>query len=406
MKGKVTPLDPATILHVDMDAFYAAVEVLDFPELRGKPVIVGSPPDRRGVVSTASYEARKFGVRSAMPSRTAGKLCPQGVFQPVRMARYAEVSRQVMGLIESFTPAYEQVSVDEAFMDVGGVLRRWKSGRAVAEALKRRIREEIGLSCSLGVAPNKFLAKLASDLRKPDGLTEVPTQPEAIAQFLAPLPLSRIWGVGKVTEARLREFGLRTMGDLQRLGVAGLQPLVGAASANHMVELAFGRDDRAVVTETIAKSISTETTFDEDCEDPAVVRQTLVEQVEEVGARLREDGRTARTGHLKLRYEDFTTLTRQLSLEPPTQADAELIRCATHLLEREQVKRPVRLIGFGVSGFSADEDPAPRQLDIFPADPGRVRQAALDRALDGVRKKYGRAALRHASALPAPTKQH
>lgn len=406
MEGKDSTYEPASILHVDMDAFYAAVEVLDYPELKGKPVIVGSPPDRRGVVSTASYEARTFGVRSAMPSRTAGKLCPQGVFRPVRMARYAEVSRQVMGIIESFTPVYEQVSVDEAFLDVRGVLRRWKSGRAVAEALKLRIRKDVGLSCSLGVAPNKFLAKLASDLNKPDGLTEVPVQPDAIAKFLAPLPLNRIWGVGKVTEARLREFGLRTMGDLQRLGVPGLRSLVGEASATHMVELAFGRDDRPVVTEYTAKSISSESTFDEDCEDIAVVRQTLVELVEEVGERLREDGRTARTGHLKLRYEDFTTLTRQLPLEPPTQADADLIHCAARLLDREQVKRPVRLVGFGVSGFSGEDEEQPRQLDIFPADPGRLRQAALDRALDSVRKKYGRAALRHASSLPQGSKQH
>ncbi len=400
MKGKAPSPPIATILHLDMDAFYAAVEVLDFPELRGKPVIVGSPPDRRGVVSTASYEARTYGVRSAMPSRTAGKLCPQGIFRPVRMERYAEVSRQVMDVIESFTPVVEQVSVDEAFMDVRGVLRRWKTGRAVAEALKAAIRDQLGLSCSLGVAPNKFLAKLASDLQKPDGLTEVPVTPAAITRFLAPLPLGRIWGVGKVTEARLREFGLRTMGDVQRMGVAGLRPIVGDHAAEHMVELAFGRDERSVEREGVVKSISSEVTFDEDCTEAEVIRQTLVQLVEEVGSRLREDGRTARTGHLKLRYEDFSTLTRQAALRPATASDLDLIQCAVRLLEKERVNRPVRLIGFGVSGFHDDETARSRQLDIFPADPGVLRQAALDRAADALRKQYGRSVLRRASALP------
>lgn len=400
MEGKASPV--AAILHVDMDAFYAAVEVRDNPALAGKPVIVGSPPDRRGVVSTASYEARKFGVRSAMPSRTAGKLCPQGIFLPVRMARYAEVSRQIMQIIESFTPVYEQVSVDEAFLDVRGVLRKWKTGRAVAEALKARIRTVTGLTCSLGVAPNKFLAKLASDLQKPDGLTEVPTEPAAIARFLAPLPVGRIWGVGKVTEARLREFGLRTMGDVQRLGEAGLRPLVGEAGARHMAELAYGRDERTVETESIAKSISAETTFDEDCTDAEVVRQVLVDLVEEVGARLREDGRPARTGHLKLRYGDFSTLTRQAPLAPPTVSDADLIRCAVRLLEKENLSRPVRLVGFGVSGLVAAGPAGPEQLDIFPAEPGDPRQAALDRTLDRLRKQYGRHAVQRASTLPRP----
>ncbi len=389
----------ATILHLDMDAFYAAVEVLDHPEWRGKPVIVGSPPDRRGVVSTASYEARKFGVRSAMPSRTAGRLCPQGVFVPVRMARYAEVSRQVMAIIESFTPFYEQVSVDEAFLDISGVLRRWKTGRAVAVALRARIREEIGLTCSVGVATNKFLAKLASDLQKPDGLSEVPLGDDAITAFLAPMPVSRIWGVGKVTEAHCRAFGLRTIGDVQRLGLPGLVPVVGETMARHMVALAHGRDGRVVVTEYEAKSISNETTFAVDCPDPAIVRQTLVQLVEEVGGRLRADGRLARTGHLKLRYEDFSTLTRQRALAPPTHADHDLIACAVGLFDREAVARPVRLIGFGVSGFDDDPADALQPLLVFGEEPGDRRQDALDRAADALRRRYGRASLRRASAL-------
>jgi DNA polymerase-4 len=388
------------ILHIDMDAFYAAVELLDHPELKGRPVVVGSPPDKRGVVSTASYEARRFGIRSAMPSRTAGRLCPHAVFLPVRMDRYLEVSAQVMTIVESFTPVFEQISVDEAFLDVAGVLRRWKTGRAVAVALKARIRGEVGLTASVGVAPNKFLAKLASDLRKPDGLLVAPDEPQAIAEFLAPLPVSRIWGVGKVTEARLLECGIRTIGDVQRLGPETLASYVGATLAGHMVELAWGRDERAVVTEYEAKSISSETTFDEDCRDPAVVRQTLVEQVELVGHRLRADGRRARIGHLRLRFEDFSTITRQMRLPQPTHADRDLVQCAVALFEREKVSRPVRLVGFGTSGFEeGDARQGELALGPFESAPEPAKVERLDEAVDSVRARFGTAAVRRGSAL-------
>lgn len=388
------------ILHIDMDAFYAAVELLDHPELRGKPVVIGSPPDKRGVVSTASYEARAFGIRSAMPSRTAGKLCPHAVFLPVRMARYLEVSEQVMAIIESFTPIHEQLSVDEAFLDVTGVLRRWKSGEAVARALKRCIREKLGLTASVGVAPNKFLAKLASDLKKPDGLFVVPDDPDEIAAFLAPLPVGRIWGVGKVTEKRLHECGLRTFGDVQRIAREALVTCVGAAMADHMQALAWGRDDRPVVTEYQAKSISSELTFDEDCTDPAVVRQTLVEQVEQVGRRLRRDGRSARVGHIRIRYEDFSTITRQQQFARPTHADRELVRCAVDLWERERAARPVRLIGFGVTGFD-DTEPAQGELNLgpFTREPDVRKVERLDSAADALRRRFGSAALKRGSAL-------
>lgn len=388
-----------TILHLDMDAFYAAVEVLDFPELAGKPVIVGSPPDRRGVVSTASYEARAFGVRSAMPSRTAGKLCPQGVFRPVRMDRYAEVSRQVMAIVESFTPIVEQVSVDEAFLDVSGVMRRWTDSVELARSLKREIRAKTGLTCSVGVAPNKFLAKLSSDLKKPDGLCVAPTEPAAIAGFLAPLPVSRIWGVGKVTEEHLRGFGIRLIADVQRLAPSALASMVGEHLAAHIGELAFGRDARAVETETEAKSLSSETTFDEDCEDAAVVRQVLIEQAEHVGWRLRRHGFRARQGHLKIRYGDFSMLTRQMPLARPTHANQPLVRCALALLDRVPRDRAVRLIGFGASGF-AEEDSGQLWLgDVFERDPGDAKLERLDEAVDLVRGKFGDSALRRASTL-------
>lgn len=389
-----------SILHIDMDAFYAAVELLDHPELRGQPVVVGSPPDKRGVVSTASYEARQYGIRSAMPSRTAGRLCPHAVFLPVRMDRYLEVSEQVMAVIESFTPVYEQISVDEAFLDLAGVLRRWKTGRALAVALKARIRDELKLTASVGVAPNKFLAKLASDLKKPDGLLVAPDEPEAIAAFLAPLPVSRIWGVGKVTEARLLECGIRTIADVQRLRPDTLAGYVGESLAAHMIELAWGRDDRAVVTEYEAKSISSETTFDEDCRDPEVVRQTLIEQVEHVGHRLRAEDKRARIGHLRLRFEDFTTITRQMRLPRPTHADRDLVQCAAELFSREKVKRPVRLVGFGTSGFGeGDERQGELALGPFEREPEPAKVDRLDQAVDRLREKFGRAAVRRGSAI-------
>lgn len=390
------------ILHIDMDAFYAAVEILDNPSLRGQPVVVGPPPTRRGVVFTASYEARKYGVRSAMPSRTAGRLCPQAIFVPARMERYREVSEQVMAIIESFTPVYEQLSVDEAFIDVSGVLRRWKTGRAVAVALKKRMRSELGLTASVGVAPNKFLAKLGSDLRKPDGLVVIPDDQKAIAELLAPMPVSRLWGVGKVTEARLRECGIRSIRDVQRLRVETLASFIGKSSAEHIYELAWGRDAREVITEALAKSISSETTFDEDCDDAEVVRQTLIGEVENVGRRLRSDGRKARVGHIRVRFEDFTTITRQKPFQKPTRTDRDLINCASDLWARIKMDAPIRLIGFGVSGFD-DEEEGPRQGELpfgpFEQEPEPKRVERLDRAVDTLREQFGTSAVRRGSTL-------
>jgi DNA polymerase IV len=381
-----------------MDAFFAAIEVLDNPGLRGKPVIVGAPPDRRGVVSTASYEARAFGVRSAMPSRTAAKLCPQGVFVPVRMKRYQEVSEQVMDILEGFTPLVEQVSVDEAFLDVGGALRLWKDPVQIARLMKRRIRNDVGLTASVGVAPNKFLAKLGSDMQKPDGLTVLPEEPRAIAAFLAPLPVSRMWGVGRVTEERLRMAGMATFGDLQRARPETLRALVGDAFAGHVLPLAFGRDDRPVVTEYEAKSISSETTFDEDCSDPVVVRQSLIEMTEHVGARLRRADRRAAVGQIKVRFADFKTVSRQAPLVPPTHADRSLLRCALALLERLDIKTPVRLVGFGATGLGDISERPEKLLFETASDVAARRDERLDAAVDSVRRRYGRKALQRGSA--------
>ncbi len=395
-----------TILHLDMDAFFAAIEQLDHPEWRGKPLVVGSPPDQRGVVATASYEARVFGVHSAMPSRTAGRLCPHAIFAPPRMERYEEVSGQVMGIIGEFTPLVEQVSVDEAFMDVRGALRIWPDPIELARELKRRIRERLKITGSVGVAPNKYLAKVASDLRKPDGLTVVPVEPDAIIRFLAPLPATKIWGVGKVAGGRLEERGIRTIGQVQALSERELEGLFGRSMARHVWELSRGIDDRAVETGWDEKSISGEYTFDVDCRSLPAVRQVLLEQVERVGARLREAGKAARTAQIKVRFGDFSTITRQAPLPGPTDADRALMDCAFRLFERERIARPVRLIGFGVSNLASAAAPAApaAQAELFgemdPA-PGRARDQRLDRAVDRLRQAFGRNAVRR-GAWQAP----
>lgn len=390
-----------TILHVDMDAFFAAIEVLDHPEWKGKPLVVGSPPDKRGVVSTCSYEARKFGIHSAMPSRTAGKLCPHAIFVEPRMSRYAEISGRIMTLFEEFTPLVEPLSLDEAFLDVSGALHIWGDAVAIARELKARIRTQIGLTASVGVAPNKFLAKMASDMNKPDGLTIVPvTEPEIMA-FLAPMPVSKMWGVGKVSGARLEKEGIRTIGQLQTLSPAGMEALFGRTGARDMEELVRGRDDRAVITHWEEKSISNEHTFDADEGDFSRVRQRLLELVEEVGGRLRGIGKLARTAQIKVRYSDFSTITRQMSFQAALDCDRELIQCAFTLFDRERIGRPVRLIGFGVHNLVTPEQAAPVQRDLFAntaSAPVDARNKKLDQAVDSLRKAFGSQAIKRGAS--------
>lgn len=397
------------ILHVDMDAFYAAIEVLDHPEYRGKPVVVGAPPARRGVVSTCSYEARKYGIHSAMPSRTAGKLCPHAIFVAPRMERYEEISARIMQVFESFTPLVEPLSLDEAFLDVRGALHLWPGAVAIARELKQRIQTEIGLTASVGVAPNKFLAKVASDLRKPDGLVVTPVDEREIMEFLSPLPVSKVWGIGKVADAHLAKAGLRTVGQLQRLTITELERLFGSRSAGQGVwDLVRGRDERPVATHWEEKSISGETTFDEDCQDRDAVRQTLLEQVERVGARLRKAGKLARTAQIKVRLDDFTTITRQCALAIPGDSDRVLLEAAFRLFDRETPGRPVRLIGFGVSNLlAADAMAKPVQPVLFPemeagAGPGHRRNQRLDSAVDALRGAFGTHAIKRGKWKPEP----
>ncbi|MGA1194555.1 MAG: DNA polymerase IV [Kiritimatiellia bacterium] len=389
-----------TIFHIDMDAFFAAVEVLDHPQWAGKPLVVGSPPDRRGVVSTASYEARKFGIHSAMPSRTAHRLCPHAIFAPVRMARYLDVSEQVMRVLGSFTPEMEQLSVDEAFLDTAGVMHRWKSPEALGRAIKDAMRKKTGLTASVGIATNKFLAKLASDLEKPDGLTILPEGEQEILAFLAPLPVSKIWGVGKVTEKLLHQAGFRTIGDVQGVSLSTLVPVVGGALAEHIHLLARGLDERKVSTERDTKSISAENTFDEDVRDNALLRMQLIELVEQVGRRLRASGYHASTIQIKIRFDDFQTITRRQTLPRPVCSDRRLLDSATTLFQQQKIAQPVRLIGFGVSGLS-EEGGAEPQLQLFEDPEARreERDARLDRVMDTIRERMGEQAVRRGSRL-------
>ena len=381
------------ILHVDMDAFFAAIEQRDHPELKGCPVIVGAPPDKRGVVSTASYEARRFGVHSAMPSRTAFNLCPQGIFRPVRMKHYTEVSAQLMQLFRKVTPIVEPVSVDEAFLDVTGVLKFWPDPVALARHVKQQIRHELGLTASVGIAGNKFLAKMASDFDKPDGLTVVPMDSDGIRTFLAPLPVTHIWGVGPKTGDQLAKFGIRKISQIQAKSISDMAALLGPTLGCHIWQLARGRDDRPVVAEKREeKSISNEETFLEDCQDGQVVRQTLITLVEKVGRRLRHARKLAGVGQIKLRFGDFRTITRQRSFPQPVCSDRDLLGSALALYDREKISQPIRLIGFGVSGLvSADHAGKGTQLLLFeePVSEEVKRNDELDNAVDRLREKYG-----------------
>jgi len=380
---------PRAIIHVDMDAFYASVEVMDNPALAGKPVIVGGTPETRGVVAAASYEARKYGVHSAMSSHRAHKLCPHGVFILPRMSRYVEISREIRHIFEAFTPLIEPISIDEAFLDVTASQALFGSAPDIGRAIKRRIRDEIGLVASIGVAPNKFLAKLASDLEKPDGFVVI-TQEEAEAR-LAPLPVSRLWGVGKKTEAGLTAAGIHTIGDVVRADHARLERLVGSY-APHMQELARGLDDRDVVPDAEAKSIGAENTFPRDIGDAQALRAELDLLSERVAERARDERMVGHTVNLKARYADFTTVTRAITLPAPT-AESVVIRGAARLLlegRLEREGRALRLLGVSLSNLShADEASG----DLFDT-PRTTRNRTLDNVMDGLRRRFGAGAVR------------
>jgi DNA polymerase-4 len=380
------------ILHADMDAFYAAIEQRDRPELRGRPVIVGGE-GRRGVVATASYEARRFGVRSAMPGGRARALCPDGIFVAPRMDVYAAVSAQVFDIFERYTPLVEPLSLDEAFLDVTGCEALFGDGAAIAARIRADVRKETALTVSVGVATTKYVAKVASDLRKPDGLVVVPAGGERA--FLEPLPVGRLWGAGPVTQERLKQAGIATIGDVARLPRERLLALVGEAGAEHYHALANGIDPRTVEPDRDAKSISHETTFDEDVRDDETIRRVLVELSEAVGRRLRRHGIRGEVVRLKLRYPPFETHTRQKKLAAPTDDDLAIFRTAKALLDAARAPgRPVRLLGVGVAGLL--EGPQPRQGFLFEEPRVAAKSRDVLRAMDAIRDKFGDDAIGHA----------
>ncbi|HRA65317.1 MAG TPA: DNA polymerase IV [Caldilinea sp.] len=382
------------IIHLDLDAFFCAVEELRDPTLRGKPFAVGGQPESRGVVASCSYAARRFGVHSALPMGQALRLCPTLLIVPVRHSEYAAASRRVMAILHTLTPRVEQISIDEAFLDVTD---RPQAAAALAVDLQQAIRRDLGLPVSLGVAANKLVAKIANNVGKaaargdapPSALLVVPPGDEAT--FLAPLPADALWGVGPKTAARLEALGIHTIGDIAHWPERDLVQRFGK-HGQELARHACGLDDRPVVTEHERKSISQETTFVRDVTDAALLRATLQQQAEEVAAMLRRQHLLSATVKLKLRWADFTTLTRQMTLPQPSDDAAQIHATACILLERAWQQQAVRLIGVGVSGLSEA-----RQLSLW--EPPNARAENLYTAVKEVRKRYGESALRRASDL-------
>jgi len=391
---------PRVVLHADMDAFYAAIEQRDDASLRGRPVVVGGT-SARGVVSAASYEARRFGVHSAMPTAVARRLCPDAVFVPGRMAVYAAESKRIFAIFARYTPVVEGLSLDEAFLDLTGSERLLGPPREVGERLRAEVRRETGLAVSVGIAPVKMVAKIASDLAKPDGLLEVPRA--GVRAFLDPLPVARLWGVGPVAEARLRRAGFATIGDLARAPAARIERALGAWGLD-VARLARGEDAREVAAWRDPVSLSEESTFERDVGDSARLEAAILAHAEAVARRLRRSGLRARTVVLKLKLgrrvregpRGFPLLTRRATLPEPSDDGAALEAAACALLRAERLREPVRLLGVGVTNLVPA---AHAQLSLF-AGPAE-RRARLHRALDALADRYGRdAVVRGAAATP------
>jgi len=377
------------IIHVDMDAFYASVEQLDNPDLLGKAVIVGGNPKKRGVVSAASYQARKFGVHSAMPMSQAIRLCPNAVILPVRMKRYADISKQIHAIFEKYTPQIEPISLDEAFLDVTGSLKLFGSSENIGRDIKHQIKKQLDLIASVGIAANKFLAKLASDLDKPDGFVVITEENKQ--QILDPLPVSKIWGVGKVKVNALRQKGINTIGQLRKAPKDILHSIFGDQTP-HMLHLAQGIDNRVVESSREAKSISSEQTFATDINDRNILLNVLLNKVEDVAQRLRINDLEAKTITLKLRYDDFRTITRSSTFEYSTNITKTLWLEAKKVFLQWHKKSagPLRLLGFGASGLQRIHT---GQQQLFD-EPEQEKQKRLDKTFDEIRSKFGYDALR------------
>jgi len=372
------------ILHVDMDAFYASIEVRDDPSLRGKPVIVGGSPEKRGVVAAASYEVRKYGVHSAMSSYRAKKLCPEAIFVSGRMSHYADVSKEIFAILRSYTPLVEPLSIDEAFLDVSGSRKLFGTPVDIGKAIKKRICEETKLTASIGVAPNKFLAKLASDLDKPNGFIII--KADEAAELLAGLPVGKIWGIGKVSQKSLRNIGVLTVGDMLKCPRERLEGVFGS-NTGRLLELAQGIDERPVVVGEGAKSIGAETTFAKDISDETDLRTYIATLMARVARRLRKSGYRAQTVQLKARYADFKTVTRAVTLAEPTTSTKVLQDTVRDLFEHRLGRkgRALRLIGTSVSNLTSPIDAEPSLFQDLKSD----RQGTLDTVVDALQDKYG-----------------
>jgi len=388
--------DGCHILHVDMDAFYASVELRDRPDLAGQPVVVGGL-SARSVVLSATYEARAFGVRSAMPVSRARRLCPQAVFLPPRHGLYGEVSKEVMAIFRSITPDVEPLSLDEAFLDVAGAQRRLGAPARIAQVIRMQVREQQGITCSVGVAPIKFVAKIASARCKPDGLLVVPAA--GLLDFLHPLPASVLWGVGERAEEVLTRLGLRTVGDIAHVPLATLQRELGGAVGEHLWSLAWGRDERRVVPRREEKSVGAEETFSTDVDDPVVIRRELLRLSGRTARALRAAGCVARTVSVKLRLASFKTITRSKTLAEPTDVAREIYVTAVALYEGSGLdpRARLRLVGVRAAGLRPVEAAA-RQL-AFDDRPVGWREA--ERAVDQIALKFGSDAVRPARLVPA-----
>jgi DNA polymerase IV len=378
-----------TILHLDMDAFFASVEQRDNPNLKGKPVLIGHDGPR-GVVAAASYEARPFGCHSAQPMAVARRLCPQAIILPVRGERYHEASQQMFSILEEFSPVIEPLSIDEAFLDLTGTERLLGPAESLAERLRGRIMHDLQITASVGLAPNKFLAKLGSDMHKPDGLTII--GPEDIDRILPPLPVSKIWGIGKVTAAKLGRYGIRSIGDLRQRPLDWLHELFGA-DAEWFYNLARGIDHRPVVPDREAKSIGHEQTFEVDVADADEIRRVLLDQTEQVCRRLRKQGLAARGVSLKIRFGQFQTINRSVTLADPTDSTAELWQAARAIFDKWPFQ-PVRLIGMTAERLSDGGE----QLTLF-ADPRREMQKKLDAVADRINEKFGKRTIRRGGGM-------
>ncbi len=384
------------IMHIDLDAFFAAIEQRDHPEYRGRPLVVGAQPGKRGVVATCSYEARGYGVRSAMPiSEAARRLPAEAVYLRPDIHRYRKVSQQIMSALQSLSPTVEKVSVDEAFLDITGMQRLIGDAESIGRKAKQLIRDQVGLTASVGIGPNRLIAKLASDHRKPDGLTVVTG--DQVEAFLNPLPLTVLRGLGTKSAPRLQRLGLRTVADVRRLSLLELRRQLGNLAGTSIYQQARGIASDSVEDRSTRKSISKETTFDQDITDPMVLRESLHWAAREVGYVARQEQRKGSLVTLKIRFRGFDTHTRNHSLATPTSADQEIFKTAWELYRKGAWEnQPVRLIGVGISGWDEAVDEEQRQADLFgdPQVETDARQDRLYKTLDEVSGKFGRQAIR------------